>query len=114
MGGLHTHEFDGHGLDATPENREGEILLQDELLSLYIRNAVEESIDDISGAYLDPELVKAGRDVEMGFFKNMRVYDRVPRAEQKQTGGKIIGTKRIDVNKGDSDNPKIRSRLVGK
>ena len=101
-------------MDATPENREGEILLQDELLSLYIRHGVEESIDDVSGAYLDPELVKAGRDVEMGFFKNMRVYDRVPRAEQKQTGGKIIGTKWIDVNKGDSDNPRIRSRLVGK
>jgi hypothetical protein len=44
----------------------------------------------------------------------MGVYDRVPRSEQRESGGKIIGTKWIDVNKGDFDNPKIRSRLVGK
>ena len=50
----------------------------------------------------------------MGFFKDMVVYDRVPRAEQKETRGKVIGTKWIDTNTGDIDNPKIRSRLVGK
>ena len=44
----------------------------------------------------------------------MRVYDRVPRSEQMETGGKIIGTKWIDVNKGDIDRPNIRCRLVGK
>ena len=75
---------------------------------------MEYASDDVSGADLDPELVKAGRAVEMGFFKNMVVYDRVPRAEQKETHGKVIGTKWIDTNKGDIDNPKIRSRLVGK
>ena len=73
-----------------------------------------EAVDDISGACLDPESVKIARGVEMGFFKDMKVYEKVPRAEQKETGGKIIGTKWIDVNKGDSDNPRIRSRLVGK
>ena len=50
----------------------------------------------------------------MSFFESMRVYDRVPRSEQAATGGKIIGTKWIDVNKGDFDNPRIRCRLVGK
>ena len=47
-------------------------------------------------------------------FKSMGLYDYVPRTEQKLTGGKIIGTKWIDVNKGDSDNPRLRSRMVGK
>ena len=43
----------------------------------------------------------------------MVVYDRVPQAEQKETRGKVIGTKWIDTNKGDIDNPKIQSCLVG-
>ena len=84
------------------------------LNSLYVQCGVESAYDDISGAALDPALVHAGRAVEMGFFKDMGVYERVPRAEQKETGGKIIGTKWIDVSKGDMDNPKIRCRLVAK
>ena len=44
----------------------------------------------------------------------MGVYTRVPRSEQAQTGGKIITTRWVDVNKGDSANPNYRSRLVGK
>ena len=48
----------------------------------------------------------------MEFFKSICVYDYVPRSEQKLTGGKIIGTKWIDVNKGDSENPRLRSRMV--
>ena len=109
-----THEFDGHGLDASPGYRSGERLLSGELQSLYEHHGIEEAVDDISGAQLDPESVKKARGVEMGFFKDMQVYEKVPRAEQKETGGKIIGTKWIDVNKGDSENPRIRSRLVGK
>ena len=85
-----------------------------ELQSLYVHHGIEEAIDDVSNAYLDPSLVKEARSVEMGFFKDMKVYERVPRAEQEKTGGNIIGAKWIDVNKGDSDNPRIRSRLVGK
>ena len=44
----------------------------------------------------------------------MKVYDRVPREEQLKTGGKIIGTKWVDVNKVDIDKPSIRCMLVGK
>ena len=50
----------------------------------------------------------------MGVFKDMGVYERVPRTEQAESDGKVIGSKWIDVNKGDMDNPKIRCRLVGK
>ena len=50
----------------------------------------------------------------MDFFESMGVYDYLPRSEQKLTGGKIIGTKWIDVNKGDSENPRLRPRMVGK
>ena len=50
----------------------------------------------------------------MKFFNDMRVYDRVDRSEQAETGGPIIGTKWIDINKGDGENTNIRCRLVGK
>ena len=82
--------------------------------TLYVESGIEYAVDDVSGALLDPKLVHEGRGVEMKFFEGMHVYDRVPRKEQSETGGKIIGTKRIDVNKGDIDNPNIRCRLVGK
>ena len=83
-------------------------MLMSGLNSLYVQCGVESAYDDISGAALDPALVYAGPAVEMGFFKDMGAYERAPRAEQKETGGNIIGTKWIGVNKGDMDNPKIR------
>ena len=83
------------------------------MMALYAENGTEYAVDDISGALLDPAAVHEGRATEMGFFDKLGVYDRVPREEQRRTGGKIIGTKWI-VNKGDVDNPNIRCRLVGK
>ena len=49
----------------------------------------------------------------MTFFRKMQVYTRVPRAMQRMKGGKIIGVRWVDVNKGDSETPDYRSRLVG-
>ena len=50
----------------------------------------------------------------MKCFNDMRVYDRVSRAEMQERQGKCIKTRWIDVNKGDADSPNYRSRLVGK
>ena len=50
----------------------------------------------------------------MQFFEDMQVHDRVDRAEMQRRGGKIIKTRWIDVNKGDSQCPNYRSCLVGK
>ena len=88
--------------------------MENGMSSPYAQAGVEYAVDDVSGALLDPTLVHAGRAVEMKFFDGMKVHDRVPRAEQAKTGGKITGAKWIDVNKGDLDNPNIRCRLVGK
>ena len=66
-----------------------------ELDALYVQHGVEYASDNVSGAWLDPAQVREGRDVEMAFFKGMEVYERVPRSEQTQTGGKRIGTKWI-------------------
>ena len=108
------HEFDGHGIGVNGEDRTGEELLRNEINALYVQNGIEVAVDDVSGSWLDPAAVKVGRDVEMTYFEKMQVYERVPRAEQKKIQGKIIGTKWIDVNKGDFDNPNIRFPLVGK
>ena len=67
----------------------------------------------MSGAPLDPQLVKEARAVEMRYFEDMRVYTRVPRSHQKETGGKAIRVKWVDINLGDSERPLYRSRLVG-
>ena len=43
------------------------------------------------------------------------VYTKVPLEEcWKETGMAPIGTRWVDVNKGDEDNPEYRSRLVAK
>ena len=80
----------------------------------FSENSIECAVDDVSGALLDPTMVHAGRAAEMECFDGMEVYDRVPREEQLKTGGTIIGTTWIDVNKGDIDKPNIRCRIVGK
>ena len=67
---------------------------------------------DVSEETLKPDLVRKARQVEMQFFDKMHVYDRVPRQHQLEHGGKVIGTRWVDVTKGDTANPDYRSRLV--
>ena len=109
-----THEPEGHNLDSEHGDVNGEDVLHRELMTIYAENGIQMASDDVSGASLNPALVHEARATEIEYFKGMGVYERVHRSEQQQTKGKIIGTKWIDTNKGDSANPKIRSRLVGK
>ena len=81
---------------------------------LNCRNGIEYAEDDVSNQVLDPELLKAARREEMKYFEKLGVYERVGRSEQVRTGGKVIGTRWVDVNKGDSESPNYRSRLVGR
>ena len=72
-----------------------------------------EFIDDVHGGkVLNKDMVIQARRLEMDFFKKMKVYKKVPKAEAK--GHKIISTRWVDTNKGDEVNPDYRSRLVGK
>ena len=59
---------------------------------------------------LDHELVQRARQVEMEFFRQMRVYDKVHKSHAK--GKKLITCKRVDTNKGDALRPDYGSRLV--
>jgi hypothetical protein len=69
--------------------------------------------DDVSGQALQPDLVKHARWKELQEFNKHEVYVKVNIKECWDTTGKPpIGTKWIDINKGDADNPDYRSRLV--
>ena len=50
----------------------------------------------------------------MDHFKRLGVYRVVLISDQKRTGGKIIGTRWVDVNKGGPVNTNCRSGLVGR
>ena len=107
-------DLDGHGMHDDAAVITGEDILRSELSALYVNEGVMQAVDDVSGSFLDPALVSDARALEMKFFKDMRVYDRVPSSEMIKRRGKIIKTRWIDVNKGDAEKPNYRSRLVGK
>ena len=72
-----------------------------------------EAYDDLTGAELDPALMKEARREEIKFFRGRKVYEKVDIAESwRVTGAGPIGVRWVDINKGDSVNPKYRSRLV--
>ena len=72
-----------------------------------------EAFDDVSNEPLDPKKVIAARAEELAYFESMGVYEYAPAAECARVTGKApIGTRWIDVNKGDTQNPNYRSRLV--
>eukprot|EP00973_Karenia_brevis_P038272 5276278-Karenia_brevis.AAC.1 len=69
--------------------------------------------DDVSGEALDIREVRKARQVEAQYIKDMKVWRKIPRSLAVKNGWKIVGTRWIDVNKGDNKNPVYRSRLVG-
>ena len=59
------------------------------------------------------DLVKKARALEMEFVKERQIYEYRPVAECiKKTGKPPVGTKWLDTNKGDDEQPLVRSRLV--
>ena len=69
--------------------------------------------DVVSGNELDPEMVLKARKEEMDQFKKHEVYEKVREEVCLAVTGKApIGSRWIDINKGDDANPDYRSRLV--
>ena len=52
--------------------------------------------------------------LEMQFFRNMLVYDNVPKVMATRDGCKVITTKWRDLNKSDQRNSNYRARQVGR
>ena len=80
----------------------GVTALQSEMKALSCRGGYKTAWDDVSNAELVPDLVKAARALEMEYFHRLGVYEVVPKSHQVATGGKIIGVRWVDVNKGDA------------
>ena len=69
--------------------------------------------DNLSGKDLDPKLIKEARAEDMRELKKHTAYEKVPLEECWGNAGQDpIGTRWVDVNKGDNVNPEYRSRLV--
>ncbi len=77
--------------------------------------SVGETYDEIAGAALPPELVRQARAEEIKFMLDWGVWKRALITEcWAETGKAPIGSKWVDVNKGDAKKPQIRSRFVVK
>ena len=85
---------------------------EDEQLAAWAQGDV---YDEITGAALPPSLVQAARAEEIKFMLEWGVWERARITECWQETGKApIGSKWVDVNKGDATKPLIRSRFVVK
>ena len=71
--------------------------------------------DDLSGQLLRDDLVMAARKLELDYFTNKGVWNKVPRQQAfAQTGRPPIGVRWVDVNKRDDLNPNYRARIVAR
>ena len=74
-----------------------------------------EAWDDVSGKALDPKQVRKARGEEIDYVHEMGLYVKVLVSEcYKRTGKAPITVRWIDINKGDSESPNYRSRLVAR
>ncbi len=77
--------------------------------------SVGEIYDEITGAALPPDLVRQARAEEVKFMLDWGVWERALITDcWRETGKAPIGSKWVDVNKGDAMKPLIRSRFVVK
>eukprot|EP00971_Amphidinium_carterae_P338220 6475462-Amphidinium_carterae.1 len=75
----------------------------------------DEIFDNITGVKLDAELVTKSRAQEMEFLRGLQAYSySTVDVCMEKTGKRPIPVAWVDVNKGDADNPAVRSRLVVK
>jgi hypothetical protein len=97
---------------------EGRVRHEDEELALWSVGealAAKEVYDEITGAALPQDLVRQARAEEIKFMMDWGVWKRAPTTDcWRDTGKAPIGSKWVDVNKGDETKPQIRSRFVVK
>jgi hypothetical protein len=88
---------------------------EDDEVAAWAATPAGETFDEITGAVLPPKLVQQARAEEIKFMLDWGVWERVPIADcWRETGRAPIGSKWVDVNKGDAVRPLIRSRFVVK
>ena len=87
---------------------------EEENLARYQRTSHSGFKDATTGEALPPHLTpRAARREELAFMGDWKVWEEVPVQECWNTTGKPpLGGKWVDVNKGDDQNPLVRSRYV--
>ena len=78
------HEEDGGDDQRGVRPQVGVTLMKKEMDGLSLKGGYEGAWDDVTNAELVPELVRAARQVEMGYFRKLCVYDYATRALQEQ------------------------------
>eukprot|EP00971_Amphidinium_carterae_P054065 1064457-Amphidinium_carterae.2 len=87
-----------------------ELMIVETMSERMTRGFLEAGIvDTSSGKELDAQLVAEARKEELTFLRNLGAYKVVARE-----GRRVIPVGWVTVNKGDEENPRIRSRLVVK
>ena len=95
-------------------------MIHQDLLNVDAEDAAMEEfgghfVDDMSGHKLDTKLVLKARQEEMDTYAAHNAYDKVPLEEcHRVTGKGPIGSRWIDINKGDDLKPEYRSIFVAK
>ena len=79
-----------------------------------IGQEVKQAWDDVTGEVLDTKKVEEARIKEVEYLISENVWTKILRGEAAQKGYQIVKTRWLDINKGDSEQPKYRSRFVGK
>ncbi|MDA8583690.1 hypothetical protein N9L68_05635 [bacterium] len=117
-----------HRFAATPDQDEVRLLLRlspgdclsrseeehEESSEVLQKASSEMAWDDVSGARLDARKVRMAREEEIGHAERKGVWRKITRDEAHRRGIKIIKVRWIDINKGDWEKEKYRSRLVAK
>ena len=70
--------------------------------------------DDVSGKELSAKGVREAGGKEMTCIWNKKVWVKMDRQEAVRRGCEIIGNRWVNIDKGDSNRPDYRSRLVAK
>ena len=68
--------------------------------------------DSVTGASLPSKLCEEAMQLEMKYMKEVNVYTLCEHGAIKEQGLTPIGTRRVFTNKGDTEHPVIRARLV--
>ena len=72
-------------------------------------------VDDLTGLPLPPELCRAARQKELEYFESKGVWELWTINEARRRMGRSpISVRWVETNKGDDENPNIRSRLVAR
>ena len=70
--------------------------------------------DNVTGASLPSEMCEEAMELEIKYMKEMNVYTPSEHGAVKEQGLTPIGTRWLFTNKGDTEHPFIRTRLVAR